>query len=121
MNRPLPPIQSLVYDECGVPMRVVGIRDGLVSLIYEQGEDRGFYRLMGESELYQLLCEPYPDGTYDVVIEVRATKTVRVSSHQLPDLCLDMCEGTDTPPLRLGDFMVNSMRPIRIVSVTPSN
>jgi hypothetical protein len=119
MIRPQPPIQSLVYDEEGVPMTVVGVSaDGTYTLMYEAGSDSGFYRLMGEDELYLCLCRPYPAGTYDVVIEVLATKTVRVTSDRLADLKRDMVPGTDTPPIPLGDFMVMSMRPIRIVPVS---
>jgi len=119
MIRPQPPIQSLVYDEEGVPMTVVGISaDGTYTLMYEAGSDRGFYRLMGGEELYLFLCKPYPLGTYDVVIEILATKTVRVTSDRLADLKRDMVPGTDTPPIPLGDFMVMSMRPIHIVPVS---
>ena len=119
MIRPQPPIQSLVYDVDGLPMTVVGVSaDGTYTLMYETGTDRGFYRLMGEEELYLCLCKPYPAGTYDVVIEVSATKTVRVTSDKLVDLKRDMVPGTDTPPIPLGDFMINSIRPIHIVPVS---
>jgi adenosine/AMP kinase len=115
MDRSLPPLQSLVYDEDGVPMRVVGVKDGIATLVYEGGVDRAFYRFMGVDDLYQALTEPYPDGTYDVVIEVHATRTVRVSANQLPALCVNMVPGTDTPPIPYGDYMINSIRPVRIV------
>jgi hypothetical protein len=115
MDRALPPVQSIVYDEEGTPMRVVGVRDGIATLVYEGGRDRGFYRLMGIDNLYQALCEPYPDGTYDVVIEIHATKTVRVSADQLPALCINMVPGTSTPPIPYGDYMINSMRPLQVI------
>lgn len=118
MNRPLPPINSLVYDEEGIPMRVVGVKNGIATLVYEGGVDRGFYRVMNMDDLQEALCEPYPEGTYDVVIEVRGTKTVRVSADQLPALCLDMVPGTSTPPLQYGEYLIHSIRPIRIVSAT---
>ncbi|WOL31314.1 hypothetical protein [Microcoleus phage My-WqHQDG] len=118
MNRALPPVQSLVYDEEGTPMRVVGVRDGIATLVYEGGKDKGFYRLMGIDNLYQILCEPYPDGIYDVVIEIHATKTVRVSANQISALCVNMVPGTDNPPIPYGDYMINSIRPIRVVEVT---
>jgi hypothetical protein len=115
MNRPLPPIQSLVYDEEGIPMRVVGVRNEVATLLYEGGTDRGFYRLMGEDDLYRALCEPYPEGIYDVVIEVRGTKTVRIHADHISALCVDMVPGTDTPPVPYGDYMINSIRPIQVV------
>ncbi len=117
IDRPLPPIQSLLYDEDGYPMRVVGVKDGIATLVYEGGEDRGFLRLMSTDDLYPALCKPYPDGTYDVVIEVRATRTIRVKAEQLPNLRQDMVPGTDNPPVPLGEFMVNSIRPIRVIRV----
>ena len=117
IDRPLPPLQSLVYDEEGYPMRVVGVRDDIATLAYEGGEDRGFLRLMGTDELYQAMCKPYPDGTYDVTIEVRATRTIRVPGDRVPELSQDMLPGTDNPPIPLGQFMVYSIRPVRVLGV----
>lgn len=119
MNRPLPPVNSLVYDEEGTPMRVVGVKNEIATLVYESGTDRGFYRVMNIDDLQETLCEPYPEGTYDVVVEVRGTKTVRVTADQLPALCMDMLPGTATPPVPYGEYMVYSMRPVRIVSAGP--
>lgn len=120
MDKHIPPLGSLVYDEEGHPMRVTRVNsDGTVTLMYEWGESRGFYRVMGLEELQSNLCEPYPPGTYDVVVELRGWKVVRVSEQELPALCLDMMEGTDTPPIRYGEYMIQSIRPISIIDITP--
>lgn len=115
-----PPLGSLVYDEENHPMRVTKVNsDGTITLMYEWGESRGFYRVMGSEELQSKLCEPYPPGTYDVVVEIRGRKVVRVSEQELPALCMDMVEGTETPPIKYGEYLVYSMRPVSIVSINP--
>ena len=120
MDRPQPPIGSTVYDEEGLPMRVSKVKDGIVTLHYEGIAGREYYRLMGLSELYErMLCEQYPPGTYDVVIEVRARKVVRVTHNELGALSMDMVQGTDTPPIPLSTgYGICSMRPVQIVAVS---
>lgn len=115
MQRPAPPIGSLIYDEDGTPMRVVGVAsDGIATLVYEAGPDRGFYRLMGMEDLGVALCSPYPEGEYDVTIEVTGTKTIRVPHDKLSELCLDL-----TPPVPYGEYMIHKVRPVRMVLYTP--
>lgn len=120
MDRPQPPVGSIVYDEEGLPMRVIRVKEGLVTLHYEGIAAREYYRLMGLSELYErMLCEEYPPGIYDVVIEVRARKLVRVTHNELGALSLDMVQGSDTPPILLpSGYEVCSMRPVQIVGVS---
>jgi hypothetical protein len=120
MDRPEPPIGSIVYDEEGIPMRVIKLKDGIVTLHYEGIAGREYYRLMGLTELYErMLCEEYPPGIYDVVVEVRARKVVRVTHNELGALSMDMVQGTNTPPIPLSTgYEVCYMRPVQIVAVS---
>lgn len=120
MDRPQPPIGSTVYDEEGAPMRVIRLKDGIVTLHYEGIAGREHYRLMGLSELYErMLCEDYPPGIYDVVVEVRARKLVRLTHNELGALPMDMVHGTDTPPIPLSTgYEVFSMRPVQVVAAS---
>lgn len=120
MNREQPPLGSTVYDEEGLPMRVIRVKDEVVTLQYEAIANRQYYRTMGLDDLYQyLLSEPFPLDTYDVVIEITARKVVRVSGSELDALRLDMVDGTAAPPIPLpGGYKVYSIRPIGIVGVS---
>lgn len=120
MDRPQPPLGSIVYDEEGLPLRVIRLKDDIITLHYEGIAGREHYRLMGLSELYErMLCEEYPPGIYDVVVEVRARKVVRVTHNELGALSLDMTPGSDIPPIQLPmGYEVYSMRPVQIVAVS---